>query len=116
MTRHALAQHAPDGAVFAVSSFGPGAVDNRPPAELEPMGLEGPLGWVAQQLEAGDRAAMSRLWELAPRDLPRLRRCVAVYERRYPRSNRSYEFRAKLTKLERTGRWRRRRDSRPPAS
>ena len=30
MTRHALAEHAPDGAIFAVSSFGPGA--SRQPA------------------------------------------------------------------------------------
>ena len=56
MTRHALAQHAPEGAIFAVSSFGPGAIGNRPPAELRPLGLEGPLGWVAEQLEARDRA------------------------------------------------------------
>ena len=56
MTRHALAEHAPEGAIFAVSSFGPGASGNRPPAELQPMGLEGPLGWVAEQLEARDRA------------------------------------------------------------
>ena len=56
MTRHALAQHAPDGAIFAVSSFGPGAIGNQPPAVLRPQGLEAPLGWVAQQLEAHDRA------------------------------------------------------------
>ncbi len=56
MTRHALAAHAPDGAIFAVSSFGPGAVGNRPPTELHPMGLEGPLSWLAEQLEARDRA------------------------------------------------------------
>jgi GTPase SAR1 family protein len=107
MTRHALAEHAPEGAIFAVSSFGPGAVGNRPPAELRPMGLEGPLGWVAEQLEARDRAEMNRLLELAPRDLTRLERCVAAYERRYPRSNRSYEFRGRLKKQERNRRWRR---------
>ena len=70
MTRHALAAHAPDGAVFAVSSFGSGALGNRPPAELHPLGLEGPLGWVAEQLEAGDRADMEQLWKLAPADVP----------------------------------------------
>ncbi len=86
MTRHALAEHAPEGAIFAVSSFGPCASGNRPPLELRPMGLEGPLSWVAQQLEARDRADMTQLWELAPRDLPRLERCVAAYERRYRRS------------------------------
>ena len=99
MTRHALAAHAPDGAIFAVSSFGPGAEGNRPPAELHPMGLEGPLGWVAEQLEARDRADMTALWELAPRDLSRLERVVSAYERRYPRSNRSYEFRDRLKTL-----------------
>jgi GTPase SAR1 family protein len=101
MTRHALAAHAPDGAIFAVSSFGPGAIGNRPPAELHPMGLEGPLSWLADQLEARDRAVMTRLWELAPHDLPRLERTVTAYERRYPRSNRSFEFRAQLKALAR---------------
>ena len=71
------------------------------------MGLEGPLGWLAEQLEARDRAQMEWLWDLAPADLPRLQRCVAAYERRYPRSNRSYEFRARLKALERRRKWRR---------
>ena len=67
MTRHALAEHAPDGAIFAVSSFGHDASGNRPPAELRPLGLEGPLGWVAEQLEARDRADMNSLWETGAR-------------------------------------------------
>ncbi len=107
MTRHALAAHAPEGGVFAVSSFGAGAQGNRPPAELHPLGLEGPLGWVAQQLEAGDRADMELLWKLAPGDVPRLRRCLAAYEKRYPRSNRSFEFLERLKKLQRKRGWRR---------
>ena len=107
MTRHALRQHAPEGAIFAVSSYGPGSTSNRPPPILHPMGLEGPLGWLAEQLEARDRAQMEWLWDLAPTDLPRLTRCVAAYERRYPRSNRSYEFRARLKALERRRRRRR---------
>ncbi len=107
MTRHALRQHAPEGAIFAVSSYGPGSTSNRPPSILHPMGLEGPLGWLAEQLEARDRAQMEWLWDLAPTDLPRLTRCVAAYERRYPRSNRSYEFRARLKALERRRRRRR---------
>lgn len=101
MTRHALRQHAPDGVIFAVSSFGAGADGHRPPSEIRPMGLEGPLGWVADQLEARDRAQMDLLWELAPADLPRLRRCLAAYEKRYPRSNRTYEFRDRLKRRER---------------
>ena len=76
MTRHALAAHAPDGAIFAVSSFGPGAEGNRPPSELHPMGLEGPLCWLAEQLEARDRAAMTAVWERAAHDLSRLERVV----------------------------------------
>ena len=107
MTRHALRQHAPDGAIFAVSSYGPGSSGNRPPATLHPMGLEGPLGWLAEQLEARDRAQMEWLWELAPHDLPRLERCVAAYERRYPRSNRSHEFRSRLKTLQRRRKWQR---------
>jgi GTPase SAR1 family protein len=106
MTRHALAEHAPQGTIFAVSSFGLGATGNRPPAELVPLGLEGPLGWIAEQLESRDRAEMTSLWDMAGDDPRRLERCVAAYERRYPRSNRSFEFRDRLKAL---GRKRRRR-------
>jgi outer membrane protein assembly factor BamD (BamD/ComL family) len=107
MTRYALANHAPDGAIFAVSSFGPGAVGNRPPTELRPMGLEGPLGWAADQLEARDRRDMDCIAELPGVDLARLNRCFAAYERNYPRSNRSYEFRGRLKtrKLRRRVQW-----------
>ncbi|WP_165070759.1 TRAFAC clade GTPase domain-containing protein [Paludisphaera rhizosphaerae] len=101
MTRHALQQHAPDGVIFAVSSFGTGSQGNRPPSEIHPMGLEGPLGWVAEQLEVRDRAQMELLWESAQDDLPRLHRCLDAYEKRYPRSNRTYEFRDRLKALER---------------
>ena len=50
---------------------------------------------------------MTALWDLAPRDVPRLERCVAGYERRYPRSNRSFEFRGRIKKLlrRRRARW-----------
>jgi hypothetical protein len=101
MTRHALAQHAPRGAIFAVSSYGRGARDGRPPAELSPLGLEGPLSWLADELEAHDEAQLEWLWDLAPDDLPRLGRCVAAFERRYPRSERSARFRARLESLRR---------------
>nr|WP_303652453.1 hypothetical protein [Paludisphaera mucosa] len=107
MTRHALRQHAPDGVIFAVSSFGAGSQGNRPPSEIHPMGLEGPLGWVADQLEIRDRAQMELLWDLAPDDLPRLHRCLSAYEKRYPRSNRTYEFRDRLKGLERKRKLRR---------
>ena len=96
MTRHALARHVPNGAMFAVSSYGRGAVDGRPPAELEPLGLEGPLGWIAEQLEEVDRNQLEWLWDLAPADLTRLSRCVAAFEKRYPRSDRVADFRRRL--------------------
>ena len=101
MTRHALARHAPRGAIFAVSSYGREARNGRPPADLHPLGLERPLGWLAEQLEESDREQLEWLWDLAPDDLPRLARCVAAYERRYPRSDRAAVFRARLKALKR---------------
>jgi len=101
MTRHALARHAPRGAIFAVSSYGPGSCDGRPPAELHPLGLQGPLCWLAEQLEAGDEEQLEWLWDLAPDDLPRLARCVAAYERRYPKSDRAARFKGRLDDLRR---------------
>ncbi|WZO98352.1 hypothetical protein EP7_005413 [Isosphaeraceae bacterium EP7] len=101
MTRHLLSTHAPRSAMFAVSSYGHGAVGGRPPAELHPMGLEGPLVWLAEQLEAGDHERLEWLWDLAPDDLPRLSRCVASYEQRYPRSERLDTLHSKLATLRR---------------
>ncbi len=96
MTAHALAKHVPNGAMFAVSAYGRSAVDSRPPAELEPMGLEGPLVWLAEQLEVGDRDRLDWIWELAPGDLGRLARCVDAYEKRYPKSEHAAAYRRKL--------------------
>ena len=101
MTRHALAQHAPRGAIFAVSAYGRGASDGRPPAALHPLGLEGPLVWLAEQLEDRDREQLEWLWDLAPDDLPRLTRCVLAYERRYPRSADAAAFHERLKALRR---------------
>src|SRR5262249_38409503 len=100
-TRHALAEHAPGGAIFAVSSYGLGAVDGRPPADLRPLGLEGPLEWLADQLEVSDRAQLEWLWDLAPDDLPRLTRCVNAYARRCPRSGHLPVFRERLRAIRR---------------
>jgi hypothetical protein len=107
MTRHALAEHVPRGrgAIFAVSAYGrgtgtgTGTDDGRPPAVLQPLGLERPLDWLAEQLEDRDREQLEWLWDLAPEDLPRLSRCVAAYERRYPRSEAAAAFRARLKAL-----------------
>jgi hypothetical protein len=107
MTRHALRRHAPGGAIFAVSSFGPGASGHRPPAVLQPLGLEGPLAWLAEQIEERDRVQIEEIWKLAADDPPRLRRCLDVYQKRYPRSNGSYEFAERLQALERKRRGRR---------
>ena len=96
MTRHALARHVPHGAMFAVSAYGRGSIDGRPPAELHPLGLEGPLGWLAEQLEEVDREQLEWLWDLAPDDLSRLARCVSAFEKRYPRSDRAADFRRRL--------------------
>ncbi|MDX2038805.1 MAG: hypothetical protein SFX72_19315 [Isosphaeraceae bacterium] len=96
MTRHALSKHARRGAIFAVSAFGRGAIDNRPPVDLEPIGLEGPLSWLADQLEAIDRDQLEWLWDLAPTDTPRLARALEAYERRYPDTEPARRFRKRL--------------------
>ena len=102
MTAHALATHARRSAVFAVSSYGFGASDDgRPPHHLNPIGLEGPLTWLADQLESSDRDQLDWLWDLAPEDMARLGRCLKAYERRYPESPHAKGFRKKLNRLRR---------------
>lgn len=102
MTAHALATHARRSAVFAVSSYGFGASDDgRPPHQLNPIGLEGPLTWLADQLESSDRDQLEWLWDLAPDDLARLGRCLKSYDRRYPDSPHARQFRKKLGRLKR---------------
>src|SRR5262249_16582758 len=57
MTLHALRQHSPDNALFAVSSLGPRpeAVEpDDPPAPLLPRDLDRPLLWLAEALQAQD--------------------------------------------------------------
>jgi GTPase SAR1 family protein len=102
MTAHALATHAKRSAVFAVSSYGFGATaDGRPPHHLNPIGLEGPLTWLADQLESSDRDQLDWLWDLAPDDLSRLGRCLKAYQRRYPESPHAQTFRRKLKRQRR---------------
>ncbi len=101
MTRHALAAHAPEGAIFAVSAFGEGSAGGRPPESLRPIGLEAPLAWLAEELEARDRRDLERLFEIAGGDLGAIERALEAYEHRYPRSNRSHEFKARLGGLTR---------------
>lgn len=107
MTRHALAEHAPGAAVFAVSSYGMGVdASNRPPATLAPMGLDAPLGWLSERLEAVDRERLEWLFDLAPTELPLLARCLKAFERRYPRSAAAIDLKRRLGRLRRrrTGR------------
>lgn len=104
MTRHALESHAPRSTVFAVSSYGEGApADGTPPEHLEPMGLDGPLLWLVEQVEATDRELLEWIWDLAPRDRPRIARCVRAYARRYPNSSKLIEYRRRLKSLRRRG-------------
>jgi hypothetical protein len=103
MTAHALDRHATRSAVFAVSAYGLGAVDDRPPADLHPLGLGGPLLWLAEALESVDRERLEWLWDLAPDDRARLSRCVAAFERRYPQSDRLIEYRRRLRALRARG-------------
>jgi hypothetical protein len=108
MTRHALNKHARDTAVFAVSSYGPDTDGtNRPPACLRPMGLEAPLAWLAERLEAVDRERLEWLFDVAPNDLPRLARCLRAFERRYPRNAAVIDLKRRLKRLKRsaTTRW-----------
>jgi hypothetical protein len=88
MTRHALASHAPQHSVLAVSSLGsplPTGDGGAPPTvELRPLGMEAPLNWLAEMLQVQDEARLNRLWELAGNDLALLSRCVHCFARRYP--------------------------------
>ncbi|RUL88486.1 TRAFAC clade GTPase domain-containing protein [Tautonia sociabilis] len=102
MTRHALASHAPRSAVFAVSSYGTNApADGSPPDHLEPMGLDGPLLWLVEQVEATDRELLEWIWDLSPKDAGRLGRCVSAFRKRYPNSPKLIEYRRRLRALRR---------------
>ena len=100
MTLHALTTHAPRSAIFAVSSYGTDAPeDGSPPSHLEPMGLDGPLLWLVEQLEASDRELFEWIWDLAPRDAGRLGRCVRAFATRYPNSPELIGYRRRLKAL-----------------
>jgi len=102
MTRYALDHHAPRSAIFAVSSYGPEATaDGVPPEHLEPMGLDAPLLWLVEALEATDREWLDWLWDLAPHDTARLKRCVKAFEQRYPNSPRVIDDYRRLKRIRR---------------
>jgi hypothetical protein len=96
MTPHLLARYAPGSAIFAVSSLGGGPRRATPPLGLRPLGLDGPLIWIADQLEARDRSDMDWLCQQPKTAISVLARCLAVYEERYRRSNGWHHFRDRL--------------------
>src|SRR5262249_50735768 len=86
---------------FALSSLGP-----RWPAALEPQGLDAPLVWLADALQAQDEARLDWLWSAGVK-LDALGRCVAAFAQRYPEAPATARHREPLRGL--VGRRRRRR-------
>ena len=58
MTRHTLETHCPWQGIFAISSLG--GLGNT----LQPRGLDRPLVWLAESLQAQDEARIAHLWQL----------------------------------------------------
>jgi hypothetical protein len=97
MVRHALASHCRHSGLFAVSSLGgPGGG-----AGLQPAGLDAPLAWLAEVLQAQDQARMELLWGLAGRQPDLLARCVACFARRYPDAPAVAQYRRRLREARR---------------
>jgi hypothetical protein len=93
MARHALEAHAPRRGCFAVSSLG-----SRWPEALEPRGLDAPLAWLAEALQAQDEARLEWLWSAGVK-LDVLERCVAAFARRYPDAPAAARHRQRLGAL-----------------
>lgn len=91
MTRHALAQHCPDGASFAVSSLG---------RDGQPENLHAPLIWLAGALQAQDEARLEQLWQEGA-DLALLERATACLAQRYPQAASTARFRQRLAERRR---------------
>ena len=103
ITQHALASHCPNHGLFAVSSLGGPMREG----DLHPLGLDGPLAWLAGAMQTQDKARLERLWTLASRDKALLERGVAVFARRYPNAPAIAALRRQLIDLRRRT-WRRR--------
>jgi hypothetical protein len=106
MTRHTLALHCPQHALFAVSSLGaplPAIEEGAapPPFTPRPAGLGGPLAWLAQTLQAQAQARLERLWQIAPAQSALLERSVASFARQYPDNPATAIFRRRLRELRR---------------
>jgi GTPase SAR1 family protein len=95
MTLHALRQHCPSNAVFAVSSLGP----RTPGAPLLPLYLDRPLRWLAGALQAQDESRLDFLFAEAPGRIGMLGQCVDAFARRYPEAKRLPEYRQRLQAL-----------------
>ncbi len=95
MVRHALASHCRHSGLFAVSSL------------ARPAGLEAPLVWLAEVLQAQDQARLEQLCGLAGRQPDLLARCIACFARRYPDAPATAQYRRLLREVRRR-RWRRR--------
>jgi len=103
MTRTALDRHSPNHALLAVSSLG-GPLTG---GGIEPQGFDALLAWLLRALQAQDEARMTRLWQLAPYDLPLMERCVAAFARRYPDAPATAAHKQRLALLRRRT-WQRR--------
>jgi GTPase SAR1 family protein len=101
MTRHALQTHCPHHAILAVSSLGHSLADTPTSFQPKPIGLEGPLTWLAQGLQDQDQARLEQIWELAPNNVALLQRCVACFARRYPNTPTTRAFQVRLRRLRR---------------
>jgi GTPase SAR1 family protein len=97
MTLHALRQHAPSNALFAVSSLGRNNRELRQ-NELHPWNLERPLSWLTESLQAQDEARIDTLLSTAGGSVTLLGRCVRCHAQRYPGSPRRPEYEEKLRK------------------
>jgi GTPase SAR1 family protein len=104
MTLHALLLHCPQRAILAVSSLGKPiqAEDGTAPVfQPRPIGLAGPLLWLAHSLQEQDEARLEQLWQGQPNNLTLLQRCVACFGRRYPDTAAARKYTVRLRQLRR---------------
>jgi GTPase SAR1 family protein len=114
MTLHALKEHAPRNAVFAVSSLGrresadalvladekerPAPSTPAPLPPLHPQNLDRPLRWLVEALQVQDEARLDKLFEAAPGNVRLLEKCVRCFGQRHAGSARLAEFEGRLRK------------------
>lgn len=103
MTLHALLLHCPRHAVMAVSSLGQPIQEAKtePAFQPRPIGLAGPLLFLAESLRDQDEARLEQIWQLQPDNLALLQRCVHCFARRYPDASATRKFTLRLRQLRR---------------